>query len=391
MKILLVCEQPLPSKKRAGRPNYTVKYLSKRGHDITVLCPKSGEEDDGLARYEYINVEFKQFSIINRLRLLREFKKKINELINKENFDIIRSINIIPTYCSLNNKINVYAELTDFLSDLYLQFNMPLKEIIIPFIKRIEKKIAKYVNYANVETEVGRNFWKEIGANEKKIVVIPNGVDTKHFDPNKANKEVIKEKYRIKEYRVLFYHGDIGYYDGIHFIIKILNNLDVKFMLVGNGPKNYINELKRMISDKKLEDKVIFTGWIDYEYLPSYIASADLCILPLIPKTRVNRANLHTRIREYLSMKKKFVVTRLEGVETSLGNIPFYVNEPWNEKELINVINRAFEEERDFEKMRRIAEKLDWENIISQDEKVMQAILNGEEDIRKFDLNFENT
>jgi len=390
MKILLICEQPLPSKKRAGRPNYTVKYLSKRGHDITVLCPKSSEEDDGLARYEYINVEFKQFSIINRLRLLREFKKRIYKLINNERYDIIRSINIIPTYCSLNNKVSIYADLTDFLSDLYIQFDMPFKKIMVHFIKQIEKKIAMHEIYISVDTKVGRNFWKEIGANEKKIAVIPNGVDTKHFDPNKADKEKIREKYKLNEEKLLFYHGDIGYYDGIHLIIKVLNVINAKFMLVGDGPQDYINELRQMIFKNKLEDKVIFTGWIDYEYLPNYIACADLCVLPLIPKSRVNRANLHSKIKEYLSMKKKFVVTRLEGIETSLGNIPFYVNEPWNEKELISVINRAFQEERDLEKMRKIAEKLDWENIIIQDEKVMKAILEGGEDVRKFDIKFED-
>ena len=38
IKILLICEQPLPSKKRAGRPNYSVKYLSELGNEVTVIC-----------------------------------------------------------------------------------------------------------------------------------------------------------------------------------------------------------------------------------------------------------------------------------------------------------------------------------------------------------------
>ncbi|HLI47010.1 MAG TPA: glycosyltransferase [Geobacterales bacterium] len=391
MKILLVCEQPLPSKKRAGRPNYTVRYLAKKGHDITVLCPRTHEEDDGLARYEYINIEFRQFSIINRIKILREFQKKIKKLMYSEKFDIIRTINIIPTYSSLNTKIPIYSEINDFLSDLYLQFNMPLKNIISNFIKMMENKIAKKMCYANVETDVGRRFWKELGANEKKIAAIPNGVDTKHFDPYKANAEEIREKYKLNHAKVLFYHGDIGYYDGLHFLLNIMDRIDAKFMIVGDGPNGYLDELRKIALKNKVEDKIIFTGWIDYGILPSYIACADLCALPLIPKTRENRAVIHSKIKEYLSMGKKFVVTRLEGIESSLGSLPFYVNEPWNREELLNVIKRAFEEERDVEKMRSIAKILDWENIINQDEKVMKAILDGEEDIRKFDLKLENT
>jgi len=54
-RILLLCEQPLPSKKRAGRPNYSVKYISELSCDLTVICPKSEYPKDDLANNEYIN------------------------------------------------------------------------------------------------------------------------------------------------------------------------------------------------------------------------------------------------------------------------------------------------------------------------------------------------
>jgi hypothetical protein len=84
IRILLVCEQPLPSKKRAGRPNYSVKYLSELGNDVTVICPKSDLPEDNLANYEYINLEFKQFNIFSRIKIMREMKKKIKGLCKKE-------------------------------------------------------------------------------------------------------------------------------------------------------------------------------------------------------------------------------------------------------------------------------------------------------------------
>jgi len=394
LKILLVCEQPLPSKKRAGRPNYSVKYLSELGNDITVICPKSDLLEDNFASYEYINLEFKQFNILSRIKIMREMKKKIKELAKKEKFDIIRTINILPTYAAISNKdeikIPIYAELTDFISDLYIQFDMPFKNLAVPFLKRIEKKIARNVDYANVETELGRDFWHENGLDKGRIVVIPNGVDTEHFNPAKTNPSIIKNKLELKD-EVIFYHGDMGPYDGIHLLIKAFNKLKEKLslLIVGEGKPTYMSYLKSLINEYSLAEEIKLTGWIEYKELPNYIASASLCALPLIPKTKMNQANLHTRIREYLSMCKPFLVTKTEGISRSLGSIPMYFRDPFNVNMIAEDLDFALKEvkNKDFSFMRSIAKKLDWKNIIYQDFKVMEAIIEGRaRDLSDFDL-----
>jgi len=394
LKILLVCEQPLPSKKRAGRPNYSVKYLSELGNDITVICPESDLPKDNFASYEYINLDFKQFSILSRIKIMREMRKKIKELAKKEKFDVIRTINILPTYATISNKndikIPIYAELTDFISDLYIQFDMPFKSLVVPFLKRMEKKIARNVDYANVETELGRDFWYEYGLDEERVVVIPNGVDTEHFNPYKTDPGIIKSKLELKD-EVIFYHGDMGPYDGVHLLIKAFKKLKEKpsLLIVGEGKASYMSYLKSLINENSLNKEVKLTGWIEYEELPNYIASASLCALPLITKTRMNRANLHTRIREYLSMCKPFLVTKTEGISRSLGNVAMYFRDPLNVDTIAKDLEIALKEvkNKDFSFMRSIAKKLDWKNIIYQDFKVMEAIIEGNvKDLREFDL-----
>jgi glycosyltransferase involved in cell wall biosynthesis len=394
IKILLVCEQPLPSKKRAGRPNYSVKYLSELGNDITVICPKSDLPEDNLANYEYINLEFKQFNVFSRIKIMREMKKKIKELCKQEKFDIIRTINILPTYAAISNKKEIkapiYAELTDFISDLYIQFDMPFKSLVAPFLKRMEKKIARNVDYANVETDLGRDFWHEYGLNKERVVVIPNGVDTEHFNPYKTNPDIVKNKLELKD-EVIFYHGDIGPYDGVHLLIKALNKLKEKpsLLIVGEGKASYMNYLRSLINENGLVKEVKLTGWVEYEVLPNYIASASLCALPLLPKTRVNQAILHTKIREYLSMCKPFLVTKTEGISRSLSNTAMYFRDPSNVDLITEDLEHALKEveNKDFSFMRSIAKKLDWKNIIYQDFKVMEAIVEGNvKDLREFDL-----
>jgi glycosyltransferase involved in cell wall biosynthesis len=394
LKILLVCEQSLPSKKRAGRPNYSIKYFSELGNDVTVICPKSDLPEDNLANYEYINLEFKQFNIFSRIKIMREMKKRIKELCKQEKFDIIRTISILPTYAAISNKneikIPIYADINDFISDLYIQFDMPFKSLIVPFLKRMEKKIAKTVNYANVETDKCREFWSEYGLNKERIVVIPTGVDIEHFNPAKANPNILRKNLELKD-EVIFYHGDISPYDGIHLLIKAVGKLKKKpsLLIVGDGKPAYISYLKALARETRSEKEVRLTGWIKYEELPNYIALATVCAMPILPMTKHNQANLHAKVKEYLSMCKPFIVTKTEGYLRSLGNIPMYFRNSSNVDMIAEDLEVALKEvkNKDFSFLRNVAKKLDWKNIIYQDFKVMEAIVEGNiKDIREFDL-----
>jgi len=103
----------------------------------------------------------------------------------------------------------------------------------------------------------------------------------------------------------------------------------------------------------------------------------------------MNQANLHTRIREYLSMCKPFLVTKTEGISRSLGNVAMYFRDPFNVNMIAEDLDFALKEvkNKDFSFMRSIAKKLDWKNIIYQDFKVMEAIIEERaRDLSDFDL-----
>jgi len=402
LKILLVCEQPLPSSKRAGRPNYSLKYLSEWRHGLTVVCPRPGEakptnESQG-ANFDYVDVRFEQMSISSRLKVYMAMKRKLKQVLSRERFDVVRSINILPTYAALaaRGSSPVYAELTDFLSDLYVQFDMPLKSFVVPYLRSIERKIARSVDYANVETPVGKAYWSQVGLDPRKVAVIPNGVDTTHFLQGGKHRNQIRDALGMRGDKVVAYHGDFGKYDGLEYLLgamALLSN-EEKLVIIGSGPKNYERRLKRLAIQLSLENRVLFTGWIEYQDLPSYLAVADAYAVPIVPITRENRANLHSRIREYLCMGKPFVVTRTEGLQTSLRNIPIYVEDPTDVNQLRDKMKTALSIELDpgkNETMLRIAERLDWKNIVRHDERFMQAIAEGAvEDSSYYDLKWKN-
>jgi glycosyltransferase involved in cell wall biosynthesis len=413
LRILLACEQSLPSEKRAGRPNFALEYLSRWGHDVTVVCPKPASESPREVekseiefqyratniRFNYITTEFDQFSLFNRIRIMRSMIGTIRQEVRENHYDIIRSNGLIPSYASIQgakNKVPVFGEITDVLSDQYIQFDMPFKRVAVPIVRRLQKRVASEIALASVESPIGRVRWTEIGLKKEKIVVNPNGVDTKHFAPTRIKDNALKRELGFRDDSdsiLLVWHGDISKDDGIECILRSMQFLNRNFSLaiIGDGPTEYTTLLRKMVASLGLEGRVIFTGWIDYSKLPRYLNLSDIAVVPIIPTTAMNRANFFTKIREYIAMEKNIVATATEGLKSMVGeSILVYVSNPFDFADLASKIRYASSsglDEGRRQKMRVIATKIDWENIIRKDNEIMAQMVEGRvQDASDFDL-----
>ena len=410
LKILLVCEQPLPSEKRAGRPNFTLEFLSKIGHEITVICPKprtaKGNDDcvskerqveKSTINFEYLPIHFDQFSVTTRIRTMKLIRKSIEKEIKRNRYDIVRSNSVLPSYACvqvIDGQIPVYGELTDVLSDYYVQFNMPFKILGEPVAERIQKRISRDITLASVDTPAGRKRWTDFGMRKEKIVVNPNGVDTNHFSSHLTVDPSIKSELGFaSNSTILVWHGDISRNDGIECLLKAMVFLEPNFVLeiIGSGPDKYVAHLKKMAATLELGSRVAFTGWIDYARLPNYLAVADIGIAPALPASPVNRVVFLAKIKEYVAMGKNVVATQTEGLKDMIGDdVLFYIIDPSNSKELASRIKFASTQVMDNERLKKmqfVSSKIDWENIIKKDSQIMTALVDGElSDASEYDL-----
>ncbi len=121
------------------------------------------------------------------------------------------------------------------------------------------------------------NFLKYIKSDyRKKAVVIPNGVDTKYFNPFNKYKEELKEKYNVK--RVYLYFGRIAPEKGVFELIdawkKFKHKKESVLLLIGP----YIGD-KNLYALKK--HNIIYLGPIvDEEKLAYYVKNIDVIVLP---------------------------------------------------------------------------------------------------------------
>jgi glycosyltransferase involved in cell wall biosynthesis len=401
MRILIVSELPIPSKRKSYRADPLAKYLSKMGHEVTVICPKNLSQPQKELK-DYENVTFSYMTQkstaphnpMNRLLVLFSMAKKIRRELKEKKFNVIRPISFLPAYAAIwanKHKVPLVVNLSDFYSDLYKQFGLPLASVAAHIIQTMEKTIVTHSDVLIVDSPTQRKYWKYWGLEERKCVVLPNGIDRELFN-FEINKEEAKLHLGIdKNKKIVFYSGDISRLDGLDVLLKaaplvIKEIKDIKFVIVGNGSK-YANELKKSVERNKLKRFFMFTGWVPHVNIPQYIATADVCVAPF-RLTLTSNSNLMNKIIEYLAMRKPIVATATPALKEMLGDIIYYT-EPENPHMLANAILHAINESPSQDKllrMQRIIEKLDWRRIVQHEEKIINSLIeNKNQDFRKLD------
>ncbi|MCC6004886.1 MAG: glycosyltransferase [Thermofilum sp.] len=151
--------------------------------------------------------------------------------------------------------------------------------------KRYEALVKKVLNAADAVIVASRAVFDEAASLVKdlgKIHLVPNGVDTKRFNP-KLNGDIIRNRLSIEDKQIIFTvrHHSPRY--GISYLLLaaklILNKRrDAVFVIGGDGPLlDYHKNLTRRLG---ISSHVFFTGRIPQEELPLYYAASDVVVVP---------------------------------------------------------------------------------------------------------------
>lgn len=203
---------------------------------------------------------------------------------------------------------------------------------------------------------------------DKEVKVVPNGVDTEIFNPEKISTPPEAELFKGKA--VVVFHGTISEYTGCTNIPKIANELvkkkkDVVFLIVGEGP--YLDEFKQEVARRGLSNHFYFTGYVSQQKLVELLSVADVGIAPFSV-----REDTHTimplKVLEYLAMKKPVVSTPIHGVSELVidGKTGFLTNpDEFSDalEELLN--NPSLRKEMGEQGRKLIEQKFSWTKIVN--------------------------
>jgi glycosyltransferase involved in cell wall biosynthesis len=155
---------------------------------------------------------------------------------------------------------------------------------------------------------------EEIGIKEDvSLEVIPMGVDTKLFSPDKHSLE-LRTLY-ASDGPLILYVGRFSEKKGVHYLIKAMPEVLAKhsfatLLLVGYGEQE--EDLRYLCDSLGLPDnRIVFAGAISNEKLPPYYATADIFVGPSIRMPDGNREGAGTTFAEAMSCGINVITTDL--------------------------------------------------------------------------------
>jgi glycosyltransferase involved in cell wall biosynthesis len=148
--------------------------------------------------------------------------------------------------------------------------------------RRLETFIAKRADRIITLTETQKAELSDRGVPASRVDVVPNFFEgTAEPDSNSAFAHELRQK--LNGRRVIGYIGSIVNYEGLQDLVEALARKnpslhDVVLLILGDGP--YLGELKTLVSNKGMDDRVIFTGRVPRSDAEAAYTLIDLCILP---------------------------------------------------------------------------------------------------------------
>ena len=248
------------------KPNILVKILDK----LVFWIARNILKKENSQSYRFI---------IQRLYFLR----KVSKYLKKNDYDKVLLENHPTQYLALKWRKNYIKYKNKYYYHCHNEWKgtYGCKEII----QNTEKIIC-------VSKFIAEQVRKYLNIHEEKCVVLKNGINTTLFSKkiNDEEKEKIKRKYNIeKEEKILLFTGRLVPEKGIKELLEAIleiRNRNFKLIIVGsslNAIKVKTEFEKEMESlTKELKDKVVFTGFINYDEIYKFYAVADIAVLPSI-------------------------------------------------------------------------------------------------------------
>jgi glycosyltransferase involved in cell wall biosynthesis len=161
--------------------------------------------------------------------------------------------------------------------------------------------------HADLVTTHNRYLQRFIGGIMGRLpLIIPQGIDTELFDPQKYDRQLGKKRLGLENHRVLCFLGSftIGSSKDLSVIFEAIRQVQERqggiclLIIGGEGPLE--GQYFELINTLRLRN-VRITGRIPHHHVPHYLAACDVGLI-FMEENRVNRMRVSLKLIEYLSM-----------------------------------------------------------------------------------------
>lgn len=341
-------------------------WMASKDHQVRYLA---GESKDAGEFDEYVYSMTKNISVSgnqNRLTIpLPASGKNINEVLDKENFDVLHVQ--MPYNPLLSGKvISRMKSKTALVGTFHIYASTHFEKLGAKALSFSQKRSLNRFDKFLAVSEAAKSFAKETYSIESQIS--PNVVNIQPYKQAKP-KEFLKG-----DNGTIIFIGRLVERKGCQHLIRALDVLHrsgelegVKVHICSDGPMRI--ELEQMVSDSNLYDQVFFHGFIPEEEKADYLASADVAVFPA-----TGGESFGIVLIEAMASGKSVVLGgNNEGYSTVLKDQPQLLFDPKNIDDFAKIIDKSLKND-SFKK-----QMLNWQTKHVQNynvEKVGQNVIN---------------
>lgn len=229
----------------------------------------------------------------------------------------------------LYERYNLYSPAGVWIKRRYklpmlLEVNAPIFQerskyngIAIPWLARWSERYAwTGADMILPVTRVLANYVKDMGVDESRITVIPNGIDPKKFE-NVPDTVEAKKRLGLEGRQVLGFTGFVREWHGLERVLELLKDhqdgQDRHLLVVGDGPMR--GDIEKCAAQLSVSDKVTFTGIVPRDQLIDFVAAFDVALQPDV----VAYAS-PLKLFEYMALGKAIVAPDTKNIREILIN-----------------------------------------------------------------------
>lgn len=362
-----------------GGPGSVAYFLAKEleniGHEITILVSLTEEQMIFLRSTE----EFKKFRNVrivnihnfsNKIKLMRELAKY--NLIHYNGPPVDRDTFVCPLIVRSHKNKQTYTLHGGLFYEMPIYAKDTLELLMANFLMKLFSINEAFMDKIIVLNRFSYQLATEAGISNKKIVVIPNGIDVEAVSKAKESK--------LNGRPNLLYVGRLAKVKGVQMLLRSFSKIIDEFpeamlYIVGDGPsRRYLRQVCRFL---RIEDKVSFTGFLPrITDVYRYYKSADLYILPSYIE------NCSISLLEALAARIPVVASDCQGnaeiIEHGINGLLFKVGNSDDLVEKITLILRDKQLGRDLAKnaFHEVSTRYSWQNVALEYHNLFTSLFN---------------
>ncbi len=347
MHICIISPADITDKTKWGGVLTHTKMLSnilvKEGYEVTLIAPADHSNKSQGKEFDNIHVVFMHGigKAIVTQKWIKNVQEKFNKIHKQKPVDLVLS----EGYCAYGlQKEYTNLPIVSFIHNFgFIHFYNSwtevesIRSLLSYLLKTIPKLLFKIFRYeipfyhcskctVSCSKLNAKYLHKIYKLPERKIKVIQNWVNTKHFCPNDSFRLKCRQMLNIPDnVQVFLLVGSIWRPKGFHIAVQSFSKVvrcfsDSVLLICGSGREKEKKQLIKLVQQKRIENKVRFLGKIEHSELPQFYNMADIFLMPSL----LSEGHAYTLI-EAMACGLPSIASKLGGNIETIGDAGFLV------------------------------------------------------------------